>query len=192
MSEVPPTVVAGAVAGSVALLAFVAIHAVWIVPIWAMLWMLPLAALIGALAAWPFNELVAHASLPPVPFDGVAFSGLLLVTLVPTALAGLLVGPLDRDHISVPALLLPLLLAAPAGGAIGALLTGSAGGSAALAIAAVVLALTLGHNLPFFPIGSAAWGKAFGLVVGVEVAAGIVFSTIRAMMAVAATGLAPR
>ena len=192
MNELPPTAVAGAVAGSVAILVFVALHAVWIVPIWAMLWMLPVAALIGALAAWPFDALAAGGSLPRAPFDGITFSAVLLATLVPTAVVGVLVGPVDRDHISVPAVLLPLLLAAPAGGAIGGALSGSAPASIALAVAALALALTLGHNLPFFPLGTPSWEKAFGLVIAVEVVAGLAFSIVRATMAVAATGLAPR
>jgi len=173
--------VAGATAGGVALVVFVVVHAMWIVPIWGMLSMIPVAALVGALAAWPFEEMSARAALPPAPVDGIAFAALLLATLVPTAVFGVLAGPVDRDHITVPAVVIPLALAAPAGAAIGLLLTGSAAAAGALAAAAFALALTLGHNLPFFPIGSPGWEKAFSLVVLVELAAGIVFSLTRSL-----------
>lgn len=173
--------VAGAVAGGVALLVFVGIHAVWIVPIWPMLMMLPIAALVGALAAWPFEAMSARAALPPAPIDGIAFSLVLLATLIPTAVFGVLAGPVDRDRITVPAVVIPLALAFPAGAAIGLLLTGSAAAAGALAGGALALALTLGHNLPFFPIGSPGWEKAFSLVVLVELAAGIAFSVTRAV-----------
>jgi len=179
---VTPTLVAGAAAGSVALLVFVALHAVWIVPIWGMLSMIPIAALVGALAAWPFEQLSARGALPSAPFDGIAFVGLLLLTLVPTTVMGVFAGPVDRDRITVPAVLVPLLLAAPAGVLIGALLVGVGPASLALGAAAFAVALTLGHNLPFFPVGSPSWERAFGLVLLVEAVAGATFSAARALI----------
>lgn len=176
-----PTLVAGAVAGSVALLVFVVLHAVWIVPIWGMLSMLPIAALVGVIAAWPFEQISARGAFPPAPFDGIAFTALLLLTLVPSAVMGVLVGPVDRDRITAAAVSVPLLLAAPAGVLLGALLVGVNPASFGLGAAAFAVALTLAHNLPFFPIGSAGWEKAFGLVVFVELAAGAAFSATRAL-----------
>jgi hypothetical protein len=184
MSELSSTLTAGAVAGGLALALFVFLHAIWIVPIWGMLAMLPIAALVGALAAWPFAELSARGALPSAPFDGIAFAGLLVLTLVPTAVMGVLAGPVDRDRITVSAVLVPLLLAAPAGVLIGALLVGVGPASLALGAAAFAVALTLGHNLPFFPLGSPSWEKAFGLVVLVELAAGASFSATRALTSV--------
>jgi hypothetical protein len=187
---VSDTAVAGALAGSAALLAFVSLHAVWILPIWGMLGMLPVAALLGALAAWSFESIAAPGA-PPAPLEGLALSALLLVTLVPTLAAGMLVGPVDRDRITVPAVVLPLLLAAPAGAAIGLLLGGPPAGIA-LGLAAVALAMTLGHNLPFFPIGSPGWEKAIALVAVPELVAGIAFGVARVVMSGGVTTLVPR
>lgn len=177
--------VVGAVAGSVALVVFVVLHAIWIVPIWSILPFLPVAALVGALAAWPFEEISARGALPAAPFDGLAFSAVLLLTLVPTAVAGSL-APAGRDPIDVAAMLLQLSLAAPMGAALGLLLTGSRVGALALGVAALALALTLGHNLPFFPFGGRSWGTAFLLVVVPESVAGVTFSVARAFFRVAA------
>jgi hypothetical protein len=178
---VTPTLIAGAIAGSAALLVFVVLHAAWIVPIWGMLAMLPIAALVGVIAAWPFEQISARGALPPAPFDGIAFTALLLLTLMPSAVMGVLAGPVDRDRITAAAVIVPLLLAAPAGVLIGALLVGVGPASLGLGVAAFAVALTLGHNLPFFPVGSPGWEKAFGLVILVEVAAGAAFSATRAL-----------
>lgn len=176
-----PTVAAGAVAGAIALLVFVAVHAVWIVPIWGMLSMLPLAALVGILAAMPFEQMIARGAFPPPPLDGPAFAALLILTLIPTAASSVLLGPVDPQRIQWPVLLLPLLLAAPAGAAAGLALTGSPGTAASLGIAATALALTLGHNIPFFPAGSPGWVKAHTLIVLPVVVAGLVFPVARAL-----------
>ena len=186
-----PGVIAGGVAGGVALLVFVLVHAMWIVPIWGMLAMLPLAALVGALAAWPFDEM-GRGALPPAPFDGVAIALLLLASLVPTAIYGVLVGPLDQQHITWQAVIVPLALAAPAGAVIGLVLTGSAPLAGALALAATAFALTLGHNLPFFPIGSPGAGKAIVLVVVPTLAAAVAFSAARTIASLPSAGAAPR
>ena len=186
-----PTIVAGAIAGAAALLVFVVVHAIWIVPIWGMLLMLPLASAVGAIAAWPFAEMASRGTLPAAPYDGIAFSLILLATLIPTALYGAFAGPVDMHDIDVRALVVPLLLAAPSGAAIGLLFGGSERSALALASAALALALTLGHNLPFFPLGSASWEKAFSLVVAAEVSAGIAFGAARALVGSAATVPAP-
>lgn len=186
MADVSPTVVAGAIAGGAALVVFVVVHAIWIVPIWGMLSMIPIASLVGALSAWAFDEMDPRLTLPPAPFDGLVFSGVLLATLIPTVVFGVFAGPVAMDDINVPALVVPLLLAAPAGAAIGLALGGSERAALGLALAALALAITIGHNLPFFPIGARAWEKAFSLIVGVEVAAGLTFSLARAVMGQAA------
>lgn len=173
----------GAVAGGVALVVFVVAHAAWIVPVWGLLGFVPVTMAIGALASWPFRELAARGALPAAPMDGLAFAAILLLTLVPTAIVGVVLGPVSRDAVTAGNVVPPLLLAAPAGGVLGGLLAGSLRGAAALSIAALVLALTLGHNLPFFPLGSAAWARAFGLVVGVELAAGAAFTAARTVLA---------
>jgi hypothetical protein len=186
---VSDTLVAGAVAGGVALIAFVSLHAAWIVPIWGMLGMLPVAALLGALAAWSFESTVARGGAPPDPLQGLAFAALLLVTLIPTLAVGLVAGPVDRDRITVPAVVLPLLLAAPAGALVGVLVAGPSAG-VALGVAAVALSLTLGHNLPFFPIGSPGWEKAIALVAVPELVAGVAFVAARVVMSGGVTTLA--
>lgn len=182
VADVTPTIVAGAFAGSVALVVFVTVHAIWIVPIWAMLSMLPVAALVGALAAWPFEAIAQRGAVPAAPFDGLAYALMLLATLMPAAVFGAFAGPVDREHISASAVLVPLLLAAPAGAAMGGAMAGSSG-ALALSLAALALALTLGHNLPFFPIGSYGWEKAFTLVASVELAGGAAFTVARALLA---------
>lgn len=187
MADPSPTLVAGAVAGAVALLVFVSVHAVWIVPIWGMLAMLPVAALVGALAAWPL-ELSAR-TMPPAPFDGVVVAVILLAALVPTSVYGIVAGPVDQHRITWPALVVPLALAAPTGALIGALLTGSAAAAGALALATTAFAFTLGHNLPFFPVGSPAGVKAIALVTVPTIAAAIAFTLTRAIVTLRASGI---
>ncbi len=160
---------------------FIVAHAIWIVPIWGLFAVMPVAMLVGAVASRPFAQLHARGTLPPPPFDGVAFAAILLATLVPTVAAGVVLGPVDPDAVTVANLVLPLLLAVPAGALLGGLLAGSLRGAAALAIAAAALALTLGHNLPFFPLGSRSWELAFALVGGVELSAGVAFTAARAL-----------
>lgn len=186
----PPTVAAGALAGAVALVAFAAVHAMWITPIWGMLAMLPVAALVGALAAWPFD--LGARALPPAPLDGIAVGGVLLLALLPTVVHGTLAGPLDQQHITWQGLLVPLLLAAPAGGLIGMLITGSAAAAGSLALATTAYALTLGHNLPFFPLGSPGAGKAIVLVALPTLAAALAFSSARVLLAAATLGTPSR
>ncbi|MBI2772865.1 MAG: hypothetical protein HYX56_00005 [Chloroflexi bacterium] len=181
-----PLVIAGAIAGGVALVTFVVVHAIWIVPIWGMLMMLPVAALVGAVAAWPFTEMSARGILPPAPLDAIFFSFVLLATLVPTEIFAIVNGPIDRYHIDIALLLLALALAAPAGAMLGLALTGTFTGAIALGAAALLLSLTLGHNLPFFPLGSPSWEKALSLVVVSELAAGIAFSVSRTVLSAGA------
>lgn len=188
MADVSPTVVAGAIAGGAALVVFVVVHAIWIVPIWGMLSMIPIASLVGALAAWAFDEISARGGVLPAPFDGLAFSAILLSTLAPTVVFGMFAGPVDMNDISVPAVVIPLVLAAPAGAAIGMALGGSERAALALGLAALALAITIGHNLPFFPIGAPSWEKAFALVVGVELSAGVAFSLTRVLMSAGGMG----
>lgn len=190
MADPSPTLVAGAVAGAVALLVFVGVHAAWIVPIWGMLAMLPVAALVGALAVWPF-ELSAR-TMPPAPFDGVVVAVILMAALVPTSVYGIVAGPVDQHRITWPALVVPLALAAPTGALIGAFLTGSAASAGALAVATTAFAFTLGHNLPFFPAGSPGGAKAIVLIVVPTVAAAIVFTASRAAFSAAALGASAR
>lgn len=173
---------AGAIAGIVALLVFILVHAISIVPIWSMLGMIPVAALVGALAAFAFEQISARGALPPAPLDGIVFTGMLLLTLVPTAVFGVVAGPVDRDRITLLALLIPLLLAAPSGALISAALAGIGPASLAMAFAALAISLTLGHNLPFFPLGAPGWERAFGLVVIAELAAGAAFSASRSLI----------
>lgn len=175
--------VAGAVSGAVALVVFVVAHAIWIVPVWWLLAFTPLTMLIGALASWPFRELQARAALPSAPWDGLAFSAILLLTLVPTVVAGMAQGPVSRDAVTFGSVVPPLLLAIPAGAVLGGSLAGSVRGAAALALAAGALALTLGHNLPFFPLGAPSWERAFAMVIGTELAAGASFTATRMVLA---------
>lgn len=191
MTGLTPEMTAGAAAGGIALLVFVVLHALWIVPIWGMLAMLPIAALLGGLAAWSLQAMAARGGLPPAPFDGVALSALLLATLLPTLVSGVLAGPVDRDRITLPAVLLPLLLAAPTGALLGVVLAGPFAG-VAFGLTAAALALTLGHNLPFFPIGSPGWEKAIALVAVPEFVAGIAFVAARVVMSGGVATLAPR
>lgn len=190
MPTLPPAVLPGAVAGAVALVVFATLHAIWIAPIWPMLALVPLAAAVGAIAAVPFDAVAARGALPPAPLDGISFAALLLITLVPTAIVGVIAGPLDRDHITAAGLLLPLVLAAPTGAALGLVVTGSVPGAVGLAVGALVLALTFGHNLPFFPIGSPGWIKAYSLLVAVELSAGLAFGATRALLLAGPTPVA--
>ena len=150
---------AGALAGVAGLLVFLALHHLWIKPIWFILLPGLLVAVPGGLAiGWAYGEI--RAGLPPRPWTHLAFLGLVGATLAPALLAAELRPPLfDADtgdlapggsvrgvaeHFASE-LLLP---AAIIGGLAGRRLGGTRRAGAATALAGFVFALGPGHNVP--------------------------------------------
>ncbi len=87
--------IAGMISGAAGLLVFLAIHHVWIRPIWGILPIGSLLAGLGGLAVgWAYAEI--QIGLPPRPWTAAAVFALIAVTLIPGALlAQLRPPPLD-------------------------------------------------------------------------------------------------
>lgn len=183
MSALTASLIAGAVAGAAGFALFLVVHALWIVPIWDVAATGPLAAGFGLAAGWAFHEWAEHGRLPAAPLHGPAFAGLLYATLAPVALIGVLAGPVPTDRVDFWRVLPPLLAALPAGALLGWLLAGSRRAALAFGLAALALAITIGHNLPFFPIGARGAPFAFGSLLGVEMLAAIVLVAARSLLA---------
>lgn len=170
-----PSLMAGALAGVAGLLTFLVIHALWITPIWVIAPVaVPAVALFGAVVGWSFRELAEVARLPGTPpVRGLVLAAMLMLTLLPVLGLGVLLGPVPQTNVELGQVLLPLLLSAPAGVLIGWLLTRAWRASLALGAAALAISLLLGHNVPFFPLGSAGADKLLVIMAVVAAVAGV-------------------
>ena len=152
--------IAGALAGIAGLLAFLVLHALWIVPIWFILPVGLLVAGAGGLAVgWAYAEL--RWRLPRRPWTPLAVSSVIGVILFPAFVLAELqapvftvtpAGPVQTVATSViVARFVGELLAAAtiAGGLVGAWLGRTRRAALATAIAGFVVALGPGHNIPF-------------------------------------------
>ena len=150
--------VAGVLAGIAGLLVFLAVHHLWIVPIW---FILPpglvLAGLGGLAVGWAYGEV--HPRLPPRPWRHVAWSGFVGLTLVPAfvlaelrpalfdagtgeLMPGMSVGGV-ATHFAAE-----LLLPATIVGAVGGRLLAGNRAACITGLAGLVFALGPGHNIP--------------------------------------------
>ncbi len=175
--------IAGMISGAAGLLVFLAIHHVWIRPIWGILPIGSLLAGLGGLAVgWAYAEI--QIGLPPRPWTAAAVFALIAVTLIPGALlTQLRPPPLDITTgtllsgtpagIALRFFLELLLTAALVGGLAGWWLGGTTRAGLASATAAFVFALGPGHNIPFLGSTPAA-GKGLLLLAAVILVAAVV------------------
>ena len=151
--------IAGAVAGSAGLLTFLALHALWIVPIW---FILPVGLLIagagGLAVGWAYAEL--RYRLPRRPWTALAVVGVIAVILLPAFVLAELQGPVYTVTRAGPVQTVPtstivarfigelLATAAIVGWLLGRWLGRSRRAALATAVAGFIFALGPGHNIP--------------------------------------------
>jgi hypothetical protein len=151
--------IAGAVAGLAGLLAFLLLHALWIVPIWPILPVGLLLAGGGGLAVgWAYAELKSH--LPRRPWTALAVAGIVALILLPAVVLAELHGPVftgtlaDAVPIVAPWVIVArfvgelLATATLVGALIGRWLGHTRRAALATGLAGFVFALGPGHNIP--------------------------------------------
>ena len=166
---------AGVLAGLAGFATFLVIHHLWIVPIW---FIAPPGALIaaagGAAAGAAYGELLPH--LPHRPWAAVGVAGAAVVILLPAVVVAELSGPIfAMEEGGGGSLLVPVpeaatsivvgLLALPvaAGASLGWLVGGRRRAAMTTALAALLLAVGPGHNIPLLG-GTPAVAKELGIL----------------------------
>jgi len=169
--------IAGVVAGTAGLLAFLVLHALWIVPIWFILPVGLLVASIGGLAVgWAYTELKRR--LPRRPWTALAVVGVIAVILSPAFVLAELqapvftvtaAGPVQTVATSMIVLRFVGELLATAtivGGLVGGWLGRTRRATLATAVAGFVFALGPGHNIPLIG-GTPGVGKELAIMAAV-------------------------
>jgi hypothetical protein len=160
MKPAVAALIAGAVAGVAGVLVFLALHALWIVPIW---FVLPtgLAFALGGGTAMGGAYGQLRPALPARPWTAPTVMGLVAATLLPAiALAELrpalfvetLAGPVPTEPIPLLVARFAAELLATAtlvGGVVGWRLGRTRRAAAAMSLASFLFALGPGHNIPF-------------------------------------------
>lgn len=185
MSNKKAALVAGVLAGVAGLMAFLLIHALWIMPIW---FILPLGLLIagagGLAAGWAYAEL--RGRLPKRPWTAPAIIVVISVILLPALLLAELRQPMFTVSpagvvnlaIGVPEAVIRfiaelLLTATFTGGLLGWWLGGTRRAAVATAVAGFVFALGPGHNIPFIG-GTSGVGKEVVIMVIIIIVSALV------------------
>jgi hypothetical protein len=151
--------IAGALAGLCGLLAFLMLHALWILPIW---FILPAGLLVagsgGLAVGWAYAELVAH--LPRRPWTTLAVVAIISLILLPAFVLAELHGPVfivtsggPVQTVATPVIVARfvgelLATATIVGGLIGWWLAHTWRAALATGVAGFVFALGPGHNIP--------------------------------------------
>jgi hypothetical protein len=177
--------IAGVLAGITGLLAFLIVHALWIVPIW---FILPIGLLIagggGLAVGWSYAEL--RERLPKRPWTALAIVLLISVILLPALLLAELRQPMFAVSpagvvnlaIGVPEAVIRfigelLLTATLTGGLLGWWLGRTRRAAGATAVAGFVFALGPGHNIPFIG-GTSGVGKEVAIMAVIIVVSALV------------------
>lgn len=188
---------AGVLSGLAGLATFLVIHHVWIVPIW---FVAPVGALIaglgGAAVGATYAELVP--SPPRTGWAVVGVVGCAVLVLVPAIVAAELSGPLDapdREGDGSGAAVSVLGLfggSAMAGASIGWLIGRTRRAVATATLAALLLAVGPGHNIPFLG-GTPAVIKELTILITVIVVSSVALVVSHGwMVGIAPTGRQPR
>ena len=176
--------IAGVLAGIAGLLAFLALHALWIVPIW---FILPVGLLVaggaGVAVGWAYAEL--RWRLPRRPWTALAVVAIITLLLVPAVVLGELqapvftitpAGPVQTVATSIIVLRFVgelLTTATIAGGLVGWWLGRTRRAAVATAVAGFGFALGPGHNIPFIG-GTPGVGKELAIIIIVTLVAALV------------------
>jgi hypothetical protein len=183
---------AGVLAGVAGLLVFLAIHHLWIAPIWFILGPGLVIAAVGGLAVgWGYEEI--RAALPARP--QLAFLGLIGVILAPALFLSMLrpalfdvrTGDLASGN-SVGEVVVRFVVELPVpatvvGGLAGWWLARTRRAALAMALAGFVFALGPGHNIPLLA-GTPGVGKGAALLVAVATVSTLVLVETQARLAV--------
>jgi hypothetical protein len=188
--------IAGTVAGVAGLLVFLVLHALWVLPIWFILPIGLVLAVIGGLAVgWAYAE-IQHG-LPPRPWTIPAVVALIAVILLPAMVLAEMREPLfaltamgavlsvGTSVVVVRFVLELLLTAAVTGYLVGGWVGRTRRAAVATAVAGFVFALGPGHNIPFVG-GTAGVGKEIVIMAVVVVVSALVLVEGEARLA--ATG----
>jgi len=178
------SLIAGVLAGTAGLLAFLVLHHLWITPIWFILPLGLVIAVIGGLAVgWAYGELLP--GLPARPWTIFAWVALIGLTLLPAIVLAQFRPPVftgTGEHATLTVsvgravfiFVFDLLLMATVIGGVGGWLIGRTRRAAfATALAGFVFALGPGHNVPFLG-NTPATGKGIALLIAIVLAASIV------------------
>lgn len=178
------TLIAGALAGVAGLLVFLAVHHLWIAPIWFILPIGLVIAAVGGLAVgWSYGELLPN--LPPRPWTVLAMIALIGVILLPAFVLAELRRPVfdvsgEKAVLAVSIgratliFILELLVTATLTGALAGWLIGGTGRAAlATAAAGFIFALGPGHNIPLIG-GTPGVGKELAIMLAIIVVSALV------------------
>jgi len=184
--------IAGVVAGIAGLLAFLVIHALWIVPIWFILPIGLVVASAGGLAVgWAYAEL--RCRLPRRPWTALSVVGLIAIILLPAVVLAELqapvftvtaAGPLQTVATSlIVARFVGELLATATivGGIMGGWLGRTRRAALATAVAGFIFALGPGHNIPLIG-GTPGVGKELAIMTAVTLVAALVLVEVHAWL----------
>ena len=176
--------IAGVVAGIAGLLAFLVLHALWIVPIWSILPVGLVVAGGGGLAVgWAYAEL--RHRLPGRPWTALAVVGVIGVILVPAFVLAELQAPVFTVTPAGPVQTVAtslivarfvgdlLATATLVGGLVGGWLGRTRRAALATGVAGLVFALGPGHNIPFLG-GTPGVGKELAIMTAVTLVSALV------------------
>jgi hypothetical protein len=180
----------GVLAGIAGLLVFLVIHHLWIKPIWFILPIGMVIAMLGGVAVgWAYSELLPR--LPDRPWSIIAWTALVGLTLTPAVTLAQLRPPvfsptgvlnLDLEGAVVIFFRDLLLTATVTGGLAGWLVGRTRRAVLAMALAGFVFALGPGHNVPFLG-NTSATGKGILLLLAVILSASVVLVEVQAALA---------
>jgi hypothetical protein len=186
--------IAGAMAGIAGLLTFLALHALWIIPIWFILPVGLLVAGVGGLAVgWAYAEL--RWRLPRRPWAALAVVGVIAVILLPAFVLAELQGPVFTVTAAGPVQTVEtsiivlrfvgelLATATIVGGLVGWWLGRTRRAAVATAVAGFVFALGPGHNIPFIG-GTPGVGKELAIMTAVTLVAALVLVEAHAWLTI--------
>lgn len=174
----------GALARVAGLLVFLILHALWILPIWCILPLGPVFALVGGKAmGWAYAQLCP--ALSPHPWAALVMMVVVVVALLPAIVLAQLRPTLfvETPTGAIPTEPIPMLIArfvaellvtaAMVGGLIGWWLRRTRRAVAAVAFASALFALGPGHNIPFLG-GTSGVGTELALLAAVIVVSTLV------------------
>lgn len=172
---------AGAFAGAAGLVVFLVIHHSWIMPIWFILPVGLVVAVLGGLAVgWSFAEL--HPNLPNRPWSILSWVALSALTLLPAIILAEMRAPMFDIRVTGSVLMISVgqaaflfilelvVPAAVAGGLAGWFIGRTRSAMISTAFAGFVFALGPGHNIPFL-------GSTPGTLKGLLILIAIVFAS---------------